>query len=590
MSLRHAFTNGVSSAELGRSETVTRTVLREELQAFEQHLLAALRHQGSLLPGEAASGTRNTFMIRKDSHKDSGAGSPRHGSPRHARPSARSSLAPPGSPDQPSSVTSLTSQSSHPKLIRTPKAARFRADSRPPPLEWVGSSGVLGGDDVHLLEPATASMSEDVKELAAGPRQTTFFGRFGSSLRQFCQCINNDRRFAGTTALVIFSNLVFIGIDIDYGARNWMSDPERPSNMRTADLVFFIYFMLELMIRIFADGTTVFIDLPNWLDIMLVCFQGSDLCEEYKIPVPLLHSNRGLSFLRFFRVLRMGRVIRLLRVLPFFEDLMQLMDSIAQSLKALVWVLALVLLVTYAIGVLLTSIVAECRKIQHAESFIQSKEANKVLDKYYGSVGKTMLVLYEVMSSGRSWGDVADPIQQDISPYVVVIFIVYTAFVFFAMMNVVTSYFVENTIRAVEESRGSNMGVALWDAFNFANSDEATVTPEIFYEHLDAPEMQRYLASLDMSPEACQDNHFFEMLDVDGSGELDVDELVSGCLRLRGNAKQIDLCCLSYHMGLGMDALQRSLERLEAKLLRTDKFSAGWPCHGSGEMHERLAL
>merc|ERR1712232_585543 len=80
---------------------------------------------------------------------------------------------------------------------------------------------------------------------------------------------------------------------------------------------------------------------------------------------------------------------------------------------------------------------------------------------------------------------------------------------------------------------------------------------------MDAPEMQRYLSSLELTAEDCKANKFFELLDVDGSGDLDVDELISGCLRLRGSAKQIDVCFLRRFVEERLNEISDTLERLE---------------------------
>merc|ERR1712100_666276 len=133
------------------------------------------------------------------------------------------------------------------------------------------------------------------------------------------------------------------------------------------------------------------------------------------------------------------------------------------------------------------------------------------------------------------------------------------------MMNVVTSYFVENTIRAVDESRGSNMGQALWRAFTKTHSEDSldAITSDMFYEHINEPGMVRYLRSLDLVPETCKENHFFELLDSDGSGEVDMQELIHGCLRLRGDAKQIDLHCLGYTVRTELNKIMYAITSLE---------------------------
>merc|ERR1719189_2080133 len=41
-------------------------------------------------------------------------------------------------------------------------------------------------------------------------------------------------------------------------------------------------------------------------------------------------------------------------------------------------------------------------------------------------------------------------------------------------------------------------------------------------------------------------NYLFDMLDDDGSGEVDMEEFVTGCQRLKGNAKSIDIHTLIF--------------------------------------------
>merc|ERR1712187_69315 len=45
-------------------------------------------------------------------------------------------------------------------------------------------------------------------------------------------------------------------------------------------------------------------------------------------------------------------------------------------------------------------------------------------------------------------------------------------------------------------------------------------------------------------------NYLFDMLDDDGSGEVDMEEFVSGCLRLKGNAKSIDIHTLIFEVNI----------------------------------------
>lgn len=65
---------------------------------------------------------------------------------------------------------------------------------------------------------------------------------------------------------------------------------------------------------------------------------------------------------------------------------------------------------------------------------------------------------------------------------------------------------------------------------------------EAFKDRLDDPAIEAYFASLDI--EAADAWTLFEMMDTEGTGDIDVDDFIKGCLRLKGNAKSIDMAQL----------------------------------------------
>jgi len=79
----------------------------------------------------------------------------------------------------------------------------------------------------------------------------------------------------------------------------------------------------------------------------------------------------------------------------------------------------------------------------------------------------------------------------------------------------------------------------LWEIFE--KPDGTGIGSEEFYSQADHPQMQSFFEELTLSPEDASHSKLFEILDADGSGSVEVDELVNGCQRLLGPAKQIDL-------------------------------------------------
>merc|ERR1712187_857377 len=72
--------------------------------------------------------------------------------------------------------------------------------------------------------------------------------------------------------------------------------------------------------------------------------------------------------------------------------------------------------------------------------------------------------------------------------------------------------------------------------------------------------IQAYLKTLEI--DVSQVRTLFTLLDVDRTGEVDIDEFVGGCLRLRGGATSMDLAVLKYQV----EWIVRNLQSLQLHL------------------------
>eukprot|EP00929_Paragymnodinium_shiwhaense_P072176 TRINITY_DN36631_c0_g3_i1.p1 TRINITY_DN36631_c0_g3~~TRINITY_DN36631_c0_g3_i1.p1 ORF type:complete len:600 (-),score=116.10 TRINITY_DN36631_c0_g3_i1:388-2187(-) len=410
------------------------------------------------------------------------------------------------------------------------------------------------GDDI----PEEGSLRLLVKEVGETHEPSSPASWKPSALREFCGRFVTSPRFINLSAAVIFANVMFIGIGIDYEARHWRHE-EEPLVFKVVNLGFFVLFTVEIALRMVAEGLRFFCGVQNMFDFFLVLIQMTEVTEDWKLTSA--GSGKEFILLRILRVLRMGRILRLTRAMHLFDELSNLLDSIGKSLQSLVWVLIMITFITYGVGVILTHVVTEYKT--SAQDLDAKTEAD--LERLYGTVDRSMLVLYEVISQGVAWGRVMTPLTTHITPWISFVFVGYTAFVFFAMMNVVTSFFVDNTIRSVEASRNTKMALQLWAMFKQEDGGPLTgITSEVFKDYLDTPQMAAYLASLDLTAEDTETYGFFDLLDADGSGEIDADELVRGCLRLRGHAKQVDLAALMCMHRENMNHIYTVLEDVQA--------------------------
>merc|ERR1712048_445133 len=81
--------------------------------------------------------------------------------------------------------------------------------------------------------------------------------------------------------------------------------------------------------------------------------------------------------------------------------------------------------------------------------------------------------------------------------------------------------------------------------FNEADIDgSGSLTWEEFQHHLQDARIQAYLATLEL--DVTELRGVFEMLDLQGTEEVNIGDFVMGCMKLKGPAKSIDVCTILY--------------------------------------------
>merc|ERR1712203_777212 len=139
--------------------------------------------------------------------------------------------------------------------------------------------------------------------------------------------------------------------------------------------------------------------------------------------------------------------------------------------------------------------VVTAHKVQH----IDDGETDQLLDTLYGSITKSMLTLFESISSGVSWKEVMNPLWWNISPWLVPLYISYVALTIFVVLNVVTGVFVGS---ATEKAKADTKMVLLFqlrELFRRADTDNSgLMNLEKFTNNLEDPNLQKYLKAIDL--------------------------------------------------------------------------------------------
>lgn len=209
--------------------------------------------------------------------------------------------------------------------------------------------------------------------------------------------------------------------------------------------------------------------------------------------------------------------------------------------------------------------------VQAATSYIDKddRQALEMVSTHFGSVSTAMFSLLLSISNGIQWDLLAEELNV-ISPIMKSLFAVYVMFVLFGFLNVVTGVFVHNTSQVKLHDRDlaiqEEMLLAehfvtelrsFFDVFDF--KPDAQIERDVLRTKLQRFDLQMYLQTHQIdSNEAMA---LFDLLDVDNDGTIAIDDFVYGCLRIKGQAKAMDIVLLFEEVQQNQAYIQKEYRR-----------------------------
>lgn len=347
--------------------------------------------------------------------------------------------------------------------------------------------------------------------------------------------------FSGMIMGLVIINSGWIGIQTEVSMQNVMKDPPEadPSWFQIVNSCFAACFTLELLVRLAAFRWSFFLSMEwNWniYDLLVVvCL----LLEE-------AISTLNVSVLRILRLTRLLRVVRIIRLLRFLTGLRQLMATLANSVSTMVWYIL-------TLGFFLFLFAILCMQVVVAYlSPTASEEERLDLLKYYGTIHQTMYSLYLAATGGIAWEELVIPLDT-ISHWSRLVFSMYICFMAFGLLNVFTGIIVFQTNEVKQRDRDIARHSRELDAQDFeehlrgffadwgAVDEDGRVSWYDFQRIMATFDLEEFLNAHDIRvPDAL---HLFVLLDSEGSGTGDVgiDELVFGCMRMRSHSRNADM-------------------------------------------------
>jgi len=364
--------------------------------------------------------------------------------------------------------------------------------------------------------------------------------------------------FSTVVSLAIVTNLLFILAESDVKVQWAFSESapsferavsNEPSWISAGNIFFFIFFAIELLIRILAEeGQFLFGMERRWnaLDSSLVLLAATELLLRFGKVNP--------DMLRWMRILRLSRSARVLRVFKIFRELRMLLGALINILMPLMWsaVLLLVLILLFSIVFTYAAFTyaqdKEYFSSDHGE--VHYGETKLALETYFGSVSVASLSLFMSLTSGDNWGNMIKPLTK-VSIVYAIVFIVFLVFLQLGVLNVVTSIFVsaattfaEHDTEMVQGSEAERQQTLTNRLNTFFDVYDTDGSGELSYQEFERFSKDRAVKAFFekvLGIQTWKIKRLFRMLDADGDQSLGKQEFIVGCLQMTGPAKNFDL-------------------------------------------------
>jgi len=378
-----------------------------------------------------------------------------------------------------------------------------------------------------------------------------------------------------------------------------------------ANLVFSAFFSVELLVRLCVSGFRAFLKGAekwwNLFDILMVLISLVDIVVEV---LSRTSSGAKFSVVRTLRLTRLSRLVRIFR-LKQMSELGLMVRGLLGGLRTLLWAVVLLFFTLYVIAILATSTIG----------------ANQQTVPGFNGEELFSTVPLSIFTTFRCFmGECTDsqglplvPILADeYGPVFVMSYIAAMIFVVFGLFNLIVAIYIENTLNAAKTEGEKTKAQRLRESVRIAkltrqllkhfcsaqrvgsesNSDlgdvrmcmhnadiddvvhsAEPVSKEMFLCIIQDQNVQRLMDELDIPPDRAS---LFDTLDADGSGGLEVTELITGLLRVRGEARKGDVIGTLLAVRVCHGLLRKQDVRIGEIADRLDAFLASQGCKPRG--------
>jgi len=210
--------------------------------------------------------------------------------------------------------------------------------------------------------------------------------------------------------------------------------------------IFTALFVLELVLRLAADGLGYLKSWANMSDAVIVLVSSVDSW----VLTPLGKDGmENAAILRLVRLVRLSKVFRVVRVLKTFKSLRVLVSAMAASIGALAWSMTLLFILELMGAIFLAQVLRP-----FIEEPDRSLESRQWLWDRFGTWVRAMLTVFEITMAPGGFIQYRR-VAEEVHPLFALFFVAYVCVVTFAMVRVITAMFLKATLSASDQDEAS---------------------------------------------------------------------------------------------------------------------------------------
>eukprot|EP00928_Gymnodinium_smaydae_P098552 TRINITY_DN9188_c0_g3_i1.p1 TRINITY_DN9188_c0_g3~~TRINITY_DN9188_c0_g3_i1.p1 ORF type:complete len:584 (-),score=114.11 TRINITY_DN9188_c0_g3_i1:262-2013(-) len=369
--------------------------------------------------------------------------------------------------------------------------------------------------------------------------------------------------FEGGIGLVIVFNMCTVVIETNNIHRPDAED--QVAWIEYVNNVLLAIYIVELALKLFVFRLSFFFDAWNCVDFLVVAF------DVVLIIISLIQG--ALPQVSIFRIFRLLRLMRAFKAAKMLKELNLLIRGFLGAVRVIFWGLVMISLILVVFSILAVQVIHPINK-----EIAETTDIYQGCDRCphaYETVWDSCLTFFQQVVAGDSWGTVSVPIAAA-APWTMGFFVLVLVVVNLAMLNLILAVIVEAAQSAKEEddalmadqvvSRMEAAKVSLLKLCEDMDKDKSgyLTIEELKSGYEESTEFAKLLNLMDIHKNDL--GLIFQVLDYDGSGDVNYHEFVDQLHRIKTQTNHVILYYVT--------ELRAQLLKVEDRLGVRDKSTA----------------